>query len=256
MGMSTYRNGLILRFPFSPKNRNSDGFNVKFHDFCLNKILEGVKLGFSCLIFELSETDFRVLDFSIDNASVEKLLSAIESTNVRIAFYIKSKKHLTSDIKEECNSAIEEIKTCADFVIKLGLKPQESPIIIHVGGAKGDRRNSMEKFCDIIENMLPDYIKYLAVINDDKPSLFSVKDLLPGVFYRLRLPIVFRSMSYPTNQGNLTLNESLFLAASTWKREHNPIFVYLPDKTPLKEGQKRPFGLELDIVFDNRLPEP
>jgi UV DNA damage repair endonuclease len=226
-------------------------------DFCLKKINEGYCLGYNCFIFELIEDDFKLLDFTINDLS-NPLSDYLKSHDVRIAFYIKSKKSITSDIKEEVIICIDELKKCIDFSKKFFQNPQECPTIIHIGGAKGDRRYTMEKFCNILEeNFEKTDISRIAVINDEKPSLFSVKDLLPGVFYRLKTPIIFRSTSYPTNQGNLTLNESLFLSASTWERTINPIFIYLPSEfDEFQSDQSSPFDLQLDIIFDNRLPDP
>ena len=258
MNKGNERNGIILRFPFSPKNKKTGEFRIKFSDFCYQKIKEGKSLGYSCFIFELVEEDFSILDFT-DCSDLEELRDLIEEKDTRIAFYIKSKKSLTSDFTEDIVVAIEELKKCIAFSKCITDIPQESPVIVHVGGAKGDRKTTMERFCTILEsNFKEDEISRIAVINDDKPSLFSVKDLLPGIFYRLKLPIIFRSISYPTNQGNLTLNESLFLAASTWNRQVNPIFIYLPDgvEAPDMAGKTSPFGLQLDIVFDNKLPDP
>ena len=257
MNSITGKNGIILRFPFSPKNKKSIDFKIRFSDFCTQKIKEGYSLGYSCFIFELSEDDFNVLDFS-NCKELDSLKDVVEKNNIRIAFYIKSKKFLTSDYPEDVVIGIDEIKRCLEFAYCISNVPQETPIILHIGGAKGDRKSTMEKFCSVLENNFSkDEISRIAVINDDKPSLFSVKDLLPGVFYRLKLPIIFRSTSYPTNQGNLTLNESLFLAASTWNRSINPIFIYLPGfEDPDITGKTSPFGLQLDIVFDNKLPEP
>jgi hypothetical protein len=257
MNLTRGRNGIILRFPFSPKQKKSTGFHVSFTDFCAQKIKEGHLLGYKCFIFELIEEDFHILDFS-DCPSMESLRNMVKDMGVRLAFYIKSKKSVTSDFPEDVVIAVDEIKKCLEFSICLTDTPQESPVILHVGGAKGDRRSTMERFCNVLTtNFTPEEIKRISVINDDKPSLFSVKDLLPGVFYKLRCPIIFRSTSYPTNQGNLTLNESLFLAASTWDRTINPIFIYLPgEEAPDVSGETAPFGLQLDIIFDNKLPEP
>ena len=35
------RNGIILRFPFSPKNKKIEDFRIKFTDFCIQKLKEG-----------------------------------------------------------------------------------------------------------------------------------------------------------------------------------------------------------------------
>ena len=255
--MSTHKNGILVRFPFAHKKGKKSSYVVSFYDFILNKISDGDSLGYKCFVFELTDDDFSILDFYTEQKIKDDLLSYINN-NVRIAIYIKSKKYLTSDSEEDVNQAFIQIKKCLDFINSFHFfGPQQFPIILHIGGAKGDRRGTMDDFCKRIESLLTsDEIQYISVVNDEKPSLFSVKDLLSGVFYKNKIPIVFRSTSYPTNQGNLTLNESLLLAASTWKRTVNPLFIYLPGKVQLEEGQARPFGLELDVVFDNRLPEP
>jgi hypothetical protein len=255
--MNTHKNGILVRFPLAFKKGKKSSYSVSFCDFISNKILEGASLGYKCFVFELSDEDFNVLDFSVNEEQKNILISRINE-GIRVSIYIKTKKYLTADAKDEVDESVKEIKSCLDFINDLKIfKPQEFPLIIHVGGAKGNRKSTMEDFCDKLEEYLDtEQIHHLAVVNDEKPSLFSVKDLLPGVFYKMKIPIVFRSTSYPTNQGNLTLNESLFLAASTWKRTVNPIFIYLPGQTSLGEEQTRPFGLELDVVFDNRLPEP
>ncbi len=256
--MSNQKTGILIRFPLVQKKGKKLGYQVSFGDFMLKKINEGLNIGYQCFVFEIADDDFELLDFNVSEEVKNSIDNYINDKGVRIALYIKGKKYLTSDSEEEVIEAHTQIVLCLEFIKTLGIKEsQEIPVILHIGGAKGDRRGTMEDFCKKVECWFqPEDIKRLAVVNDEKPSLFSVKDLLPGVFYRIKIPIVFRSTSYPTNQGNLTLNESLFLAASTWKRTVNPIFLYLPGNTQLEGEDTRPFGLELDFVFDNRLPEP
>lgn len=256
--MSNQKNGILVRFPLASKKGKKISYTIPFCDFALNKISEGLSIGYKCFVFEITDDDFDVLDFNVSEEAKASMNNYINNLGIRVALYIKGKKYLTADSSEEISDAHSQIFLCLGFIKNFSIEePQEMPVVLHVGGAKGDRRGTMDDFCKKIENLfLPEDIRRLAVVNDEKPSLFSVKDLLPGVFYRIKIPIVFRSTSYPTNQGNLTLNESLFLAASTWKRTVNPIFVYLPGSTNLGDEDTRPFGLELDFVFDNRLPEP
>jgi UV DNA damage repair endonuclease len=256
--MSNQKNGILVRFPLASKKGKKISYTIPFCDFALNKISEGLSIGYKCFVFEITDDDFDVLDFNVSEEAKSSMNNYINNLGVRVALYIKGKKYLTADSPEEISDAHSQIVLCLGFIKNFSIEEsQEMPVVLHVGGAKGDRRGTMDDFCKKIENLfLPEDIRRLAVVNDEKPSLFSVKDLLPGVFYRIKIPIVFRSTSYPTNQGNLTLNESLFLAASTWKRTVNPIFVYLPGSTNLGDEDTRPFGLELDFVFDNRLPEP
>lgn len=254
--MSIQKNGILIRFPLMSKKEKTPTYPVSFAYFLLSKIAEGINLGYKCFIFEITDSDFNILDFNITEDLIKRINNYLEN-NIRVGFYIKSKKYLTSDLDSDVKLARENIEKCLEFTKKIDITDlQEFPIILHIGGAKGDRRKTMEVFCNNIIEYFKDDIGRLSVVNDEKPSLFSVKDLLSGIFYKIKIPIVFRSTSYPTNQGNLTLNESLFLSASTWKRNINPLFIYLPGENILNDTQIRPFGLELDFVFDNILPEP
>jgi UV DNA damage repair endonuclease len=256
--MSNQKTGILVRFPLIQKKGKKLEYQVSFADFMLKKIGEGLNIGYQCFVFEISDDDFGVLDFNVSKDEKSSMDYYLNNKGIRVALYIKGKRYLTADSDNEIQEAHNQIVFCLEFIKNFGVNDyQQMPIVLHIGGAKGDRRGTMEDFCKKVECWFQeDDIKRLAVVNDEKPSLFSVKDLLPGVFYRIKIPIVFRSTSYPTNQGNLTLNESLFLAASTWKRTVNPIFIYLPGSTQLEDEDTRPFGLELDFVFDNRLPEP
>lgn len=256
--MAELKNGILVRFPLVQKRRKKSVYRVSFTDFMNRKINECLTLGYRCFIFEITDEDFETLDFNVTESEKELMDRYLNDDGIRVALYIKGKKYLTADSDDEIRESHTQIVLCLDFIKNFKINDyQQMPIILHVGGAKGDRRGTMEDFCKKVECWFQEEdIKRLAVVNDEKPSLFSVKDLLPGVFYKIKIPIVFRSTSYPTNQGNLTLNESLFLAASTWKRTVNPIFIYLPGNTQLEQDQTRPFGLELDVIFDNKLPEP
>ena len=64
-------------------------------------------------------------------------------------------------------------------------------INIHLGGAYGDKEGSMKRFCESFKR-LPDSVKTrLTVENDDKASMYSVKDLYEGVHKKIGIPIVF-----------------------------------------------------------------
>ena len=64
-------------------------------------------------------------------------------------------------------------------------------INIHLGGAYGDKESSMKRFCEAFQR-LPDRVKTrLTVENDDKASMYSVKDLYHGVYEQIGIPIVF-----------------------------------------------------------------
>merc|ERR1711991_418519 len=102
-------------------------------------------------------------------------------------------------------------------------------INIHIGGAYGDKEKSMERFCKNFER-LPDSVKTrLTVENDDKASMYSVKDLM-YIHERIGIPIVFDYHHHKFGTGGLTEQEALELAISTWPKDIKPIVHYSESK--------------------------
>lgn len=91
-----------------------------------------------------------------------------------------------------------------------------SAINIHVGGAYGDKEATLKRFCENFVN-LPDSVKSRLVLeNDDKGSMYSVKDLYEGIYKSVGVPITFDYHHHRFCDGGLTEEEALRLAAETW----------------------------------------
>jgi UV DNA damage endonuclease len=89
-------------------------------------------------------------------------------------------------------------------------------INIHIGGAYGDKKLAMERFCKNF-NLLPNSVKdRLTVENDDRDSLYSVNDLYDGVYKKIGIPIVFDYHHHKFCDGGLSEKEALRLSCETW----------------------------------------
>jgi UV DNA damage endonuclease len=89
-------------------------------------------------------------------------------------------------------------------------------INIHLGGVYGDKKSAMDRFCKNFE-LLPDSVKTrLTVENDDKATMYSVKELYNGIYKRIGVPVVFDYHHHRFCNGGLTEQEALELAMSTW----------------------------------------
>ena len=103
----------------------------------------------------------------------------------------------------------------------------------------------------------------LTVENDDRASLYSVRDLYHGVYERVGVPIVFDYHHHQFCPGDMTEEEALRLAASTWPDGITPCCHYAESKV-LEEGGTKPtpahsfhvqgpikdYGLNLDIMVE------
>jgi UV DNA damage repair endonuclease len=182
----------------------------------------------------------------------------LDDLDIRIAIYLKSKNHIISTDLDSKKNAKQEILKIGKVIEEIDGGRFDIPLICHIGGAKGNRRKSMQDFCKFFDSLPWRIQKSICLINDDKPSLYSVKDLLSVTYIEKKIPIIFRTSSHRTNQGGLTYKESFFLAASTWAERSNPILFYCPSTKEETVNIKdlNPYNLMVDVAFDNNLPEP
>ena len=123
-------------------------------------------------------------------------------------------------------------------------------INIHLGGAYGDKESSMKRFCEAFQR-LPDRVKTrLTVENDDKASMYSVKDLYHGVYEKIGIPIVFDYHHHRFCTGDLTEQAALELAMSTWPDDVVPVVHYSESRSIEQEDPKLKPQAHSDYVYD------
>ena len=110
-------------------------------------------------------------------------------------------------------------------------------INIHIGATYGDKKKAADTWVSNL-NLLSKSVKSrLTVENDDKASMFSVKDLFHMVFVRSGVPIVFDFHHHRFNDGGLSEREALALAMSTWGYI-KPVVHYSESKSIHEENIK------------------
>ncbi len=123
-------------------------------------------------------------------------------------------------------------------------------INIHIGGAYGDKESAMERFCVNFER-LPDSVKSrLTVENDDKASMYSVKDLYEGVYKRIGIPIVFDYHHHKFCTGDLSEQQALEMAISTWPEGVTPATHYSESRSKEYNDDKIKPQAHSDYVYD------
>ncbi len=110
-------------------------------------------------------------------------------------------------------------------------------INIHCNGTYGDKITSMQRFCDNFQKLSDSVKSRLTVENDDKASMYSVKDLM-YIHERIGIPIVFDYHHHKFNTGGLTEQEALELAMSTWPDGITPAVHYSSSK-PKESGNPK-----------------
>lgn len=128
------------------------------------------------------------------------------------------------------------LKTIADLELHgkvfdmMGLeKSPYNKINIHCNGVYGDKKSAMDRFIKNFQRLSKSVQKRLTIENDDKASMYSVKDLM-YIHNALKIPIVFDYHHHQFCTGDLSEEAALKLAATTWPKGITPVVHYSESK--------------------------
>ena len=124
---------------------------------------------------------------------------------------------LVSPNPKVVDNTITDLSIHGDIMDFMGLsRTPYNKINIHCNGVYGDKESAMGRFCKNFERLPENVQTRLVVENDDKASMYSVKDLYEGIHKKIGIPITFDYHHYKFNTGGQTEQEALELAMSTW----------------------------------------
>jgi UV DNA damage endonuclease len=180
---------------------------------------------------------------------INTITNLISYHQVRIVFSILKGYYLVHSVESKREA-------CVDILNSLGilmdiLSPQQGDILIRVGSAYGNRKNSINLFNTEIKKVQPAALSRLAIVNDEETSLFSVTDILAGIFFNVKIPISFRTLSHLANNGGLSTREAFMLSYSTWGEGRKPIFLHA-EPEEIKTKYKSPISIQ--NLLHHRIP--
>ena len=177
---------------------------------------------------------------------------------------------LASPTKKVVEKTIRELNFHSEQFNMMGFEPSPyNKINIHVGGAYGDKKGTLDAFCHNFKLLNKDTKKRLVIENDDSPNEYSVNDLYWGIYKQIGIPITFDYFHHKFNTGDLTEEEALRMAATTWPKGIAQCCHYSESRRKEKLDESiRPqahsdliyekintYGLEPDIVIEAKLKE-
>jgi len=174
-----------------------------------------------------------------------------KSHNLRITSHPGPFNVLTSPHPHVVDNCVSDLTDHGSVFDMLGQsRTPYNKINIHIGGAYGDKESAMERFCVNFER-LPDSVKSrLTVENDDKASMYSVKDLYEGVYKRIGIPIVFDYHHHKFCTGDLTEQQALEMAISTWPEGITPATHYSESRRDEQKDETIRVQAHSDYVYD------
>jgi len=111
-------------------------------------------------------------------------------------------------------------------------------INIHCNGVYGDKISAMDRFCENFEKLSDSVKKRLTIENDDKASMYSVADLM-YIHHKIGIPIVFDYHHHQFCTGDLTEQQALILAVSTWNKSGVKPEVHYSESKALHESDAK-----------------
>ncbi len=166
-------------------------------------------------------------------------------------------------------------KTIADLELHgkvfdmMGLsKTPYNNINIHCNGVYGDKKAAMDRFIKNFQRLSKSVQSRLTIENDDKASMYSVKDLM-YIYEKIGIPIVFDYHHHQFCTGDLSEEQALKLAATTWPKNIKQEVHYseskaLHENNPKEKPQAHSYlintlpntyGLDLYIMVEAKAKE-
>ena len=138
-------------------------------------------------------------------------------------------------------------------------------INIHVGGAYGDKEETLKRFEQNFRLLSTNLKGRLSVENDDKAGLFTVNNLL-GLHNAIGIPIVFDYFHHKLHPGELTEEDAFIKAYNTWHLK--PVFHYSSSRRENEDSSYKKeahadwvyepintYGKDLDIMLEAKMKE-
>ena len=175
---------------------------------------------------------------------------------------------LVSPNENVVKNTITDLSIHGEVFDMMGLsRTPYNKINIHCNGVYGDKQSAMDRFCKNFERLPESVQTRLTIENDDKASMYSVKDLM-YIHERIGIPIVFDYHHHKFNTGGLTEEEALKLAVSTWG-DIKPVVHYSESKSLHENNDSikpqahsdyiseviNTYGLDVDVMVEAKAKE-
>jgi UV DNA damage endonuclease len=170
---------------------------------------------------------------------------------------------LVSPNENVVKNTITDLSLHGEVFDLMGLSRTHYNVInIHCNGVYGDKMSAMDRFCRNFDKLPESVQSRLTVENDDKASMYSVKDLM-YIHQRTGIPIVFDYHHHKFCTGDLSEKDALEMAISTWPTDIKPLVHYSESaigKIPQAHSdfifeKINTYGYDLDIEVEAKMKE-
>jgi UV DNA damage endonuclease len=188
----------------------------------------------------------------------------------RLTFHPGPFDVLASTTQSVVNKCIRDLNQHGEIMDLMGLpRTPHAAINIHVNTTQGGKEAAMQRFCNNFWLLDASVRTRLVVENDDKESQYTVEDLYKTLHAKINIPITFDYHHHWCHPGELTQEEALKLASTTWPKGIKQLVHYSScqmihentDQTNKRAHADyvyehiNDYGLDLDIELEAKAKE-
>lgn len=214
---------------------------VKIMEWNLNNGIEFYRIS-SDIIPWMSEFELTLLpDWKQIKSNLQRFGDIARGSGIRIEFHPGHFTILSSNRPEVVLNAINDIEKHSQILDAMGYAPGfDNNINIHVGASYGDKASAAKTWCKNYKKLSESARKRLVIENDDKESMYSVKDLHDMIHVETGVPITFDHFHHIHCTGGMDASDAAFLAASTWPEGVDPVQHYSSSRREREDPKAKP----------------
>ena len=128
--------------------------------------------------------------------------------------------HILGSPKQDVvDNSIIGLERHSEMFDLMGFAPSyENKINIHIGATYNDKPGTIARWLHNYDRLSDSLKARLVIENDDKASMYSVRDLYDMVHREIGIPITFDYFHHKFNTGGLSEQEALLMARETWQK--------------------------------------
>ena len=193
-----------------------------------------------------------------------------ESHDIRLTFHPDYFVKLASPTESVVDNSVRDLECHADLMDAMGLsRTPYNSINIHIGAHYSDKQATATRFCAVVDSLSPAVSERLTVENDDKESLWSVRELVASVHDEVGIPVVYDELHHQFSDRGLSYREALEAAIKTWSDDVRPIIHYSESRrlhendssvsprnhSDVVQGPIELFGNRVDVMLEAKMKE-
>jgi UV DNA damage endonuclease len=198
-------------------------------------------------------------------AEIRNILEAAGKLPVRVSSHPGPFNKLAGEGATLTNT-IKDLELHSEIFDLIGLQASHwNKINIHVGGAYGDKQETLKRFAQNFRLLSKNLQSRLTVENDDKGGLYTVKEL-EVVHKMIGIPIVFDYFHHRLHPGSQTEEEAFHTAYRTWGVKPTFHFSSSRKEKENTEAKKEAhsdwvhetintYGEDIDVMLETKMKE-